>query len=117
MEVLLEDIKRTLGAKHIYLPGSAEQARFANKNNRDVLKATMESEVDVDELGAGVRGLGIVDSAVDVRSAIRSVPLIRPQGSTWGRSESDKENLPLLRSRTIDHKEGREGPLGMAGVP
>ncbi|RAR10551.1 ATP binding protein [Stemphylium lycopersici] len=66
MEVLLEDIKRTLGAKRIYLPGSVEQTLYAAKRARRT-----DGVVD---LGERVQGLGIVDSAVDVREALGSGP-------------------------------------------
>ncbi|KAF1838459.1 hypothetical protein BDW02DRAFT_415096 [Decorospora gaudefroyi] len=80
MEVLLEDIKRTLGAKRIYLPGSAEQMHFVAKKAARHGNAAAE----VDDLGSRVRGLGIVDSAVDVRSALGSGP---PNASPiWSRA-------------------------------
>ena len=60
MEVLLEDIKRTLGAKRIFLPGSREHDELWGKCGEKM----------VDEVAGRVRGLGIVDSAVDVREAM-----------------------------------------------
>ena len=121
MEVLLEDIKRTLGAKRIYLPGSSEQKLHMNRKNKNAIRERPE----VDDLEMGVQGLGIVDSAVDVRSQGGSAPtngvwarggrLSLPPLNTNG--ESDKENLPVLRSRIMKVKEGRDGQLEMAVVP
>ncbi|RMZ69819.1 het-s domain [Pyrenophora seminiperda CCB06] len=59
MEVLLEDIKRTLGAKRIYLPGSREHELWERSSSV------------ISEMADGVRGLGIVDSAVDVREKVK----------------------------------------------
>jgi hypothetical protein len=36
MEVILEDIKRTLGAKHVYLPGSKEDEAFRASSSEKV---------------------------------------------------------------------------------
>jgi hypothetical protein len=120
MEVLLEDIKRTLGAQRIYLPGSAEQSRWASKGRKE------KAKVGVEDLEMGVQGLGIVDSAVDMR-ALGTAPAgaghMRNGGrmnfSPVGRSrgDSDKENLPVLRSRIMRVKEGRDGAFEMAVVP
>lgn len=110
MEVLLEDIKRTLGAKRIYLPGSTEQARFANKRNTHALKST--DSADIEKLECSVQGLGIVDSAVDVRSSLTGPAEPRgPPSSMWigggsGGGDCEKENLPPLRSRIMKIKEG-----------
>jgi hypothetical protein len=131
MEVLLEDIKRTLGAKRIYLPGSAQQTLFANKSHHQPsAKATIKSpsgaSTDVDDIDIGVQGLGIVDSAVDMRSSLSTAPPQGSPGGVWmhnGRlnfpsgSESDKENLPAMRSRIVKVKEGRGGGLEMAVGP
>ncbi|KAJ4356736.1 uncharacterized protein N0V89_004772 [Didymosphaeria variabile] len=106
MEVLLEDIKRTLHAKHIYLPGSAEEARHLARTQKHALKADSR----VEELEVAVEGLGIIDGCVPPppppprRSRI---PLLGTSG------ESDKENLPVLRSRVIKVKEGMSGQLEM----
>ncbi len=122
MEVLLEDIKRTLGAKRIYLPGSAEQRLFMNKKN----KHCNRERAEVEDLEVGVQGLGIVDSAVDMRSQIGSAPSSNGGWTRLGRpslpplttnGESDKENLPVLRSRIMKVKEGVNGQLEMAFVP
>jgi hypothetical protein len=119
MEVLLEDIKRTLGAKRIYLPGSAEQTEYLAKVSRHALKHDATAEVD--DLGSRVQGLGIVDSAVDVRSTLGSGPPSAP--AMWSRAsrmslersgESDKENLPGLKSSIMRLKEGRDGGLEMS---
>ncbi|KAI8938479.1 hypothetical protein NX059_004371 [Plenodomus lindquistii] len=133
MEVLLEDIKRTLGAKRIYLPGSTEQAAFERKR---VSRAARGGEGGVvDELGRGVQGLGIVDSAVDVRESLGEAAAAErrgPPSSMWvggggggvsgsgaaGVAECDKENLGALRSRIMKMKEGREGRVEVvAAVP
>ncbi|KAF1951344.1 hypothetical protein CC80DRAFT_496162 [Byssothecium circinans] len=127
MEVLLEDIKRTLGAKHIYLPGSIEETRHIMRRNKVTIKDKDESRVE--ELEVGVEGLGIMDSHGPVgtsplqtqtsgsglpsplrRSRIGALPMLNTG------SESDKENLPVLRSRVIKVNE-RAGQLEMVGVP
>jgi hypothetical protein len=120
MEVLLEDIKRTLGAKRIYLPGSAQQKLAAKTGTWGV-----KSSADVDDLEMSVQGLGIVDSAVDVRSALSTAP--SSTSGVWMRNgtlnfprtggESDKENMPTMRSRIVQVKEGRDGGLKVAVVP
>jgi len=114
MEVLLEDIKRTLKAKRIYLPGSSEEARFHARYKKAILG---KEDSAVEELECAVEGLGIVDSAVDITQAMaaRRSRLGLPPLTTSG--ESDKENLPVLRSRVIKVKEGRGGQLEMVGVP
>lgn len=115
MEVLLEDIKRTLGAKHIFLPGSVEEAKYLARISEHTIKEKDDSRVE--ELETGVEGLGIVDSAVDVTptAPARYSRLGLPRLNTSG--ESDKENLPVIRSRMIKVKEGRTGHLEMVGVP
>lgn len=119
MEVLLEDIKRTLGAKRVYLPGSAEEAKYLARVHRHAIKDKEDSRVE--ELEVAVEGLGIVDSAVDMTQAqpasasSRRSRLGLPMLNTSG--ESDKENLPVIRSRMIKVKEGRAGQLEMVGVP
>jgi len=119
MEVLLEDIKRTLGAQRIYLPGSAEQNRHRARR-----------VADVSDLEERVHGLGIHDSAVDMRSTLSTAPPSSSSPGVWmnaarinfppmnavGGAESDKENLPALRSRIVGVKE-RGGGLEMAVVP
>ncbi|KAL5402453.1 hypothetical protein PMIN03_010646 [Paraphaeosphaeria minitans] len=98
MEVLLEDIKRTLGAKHIYLPGSAEEVR----HRAHVQKHALKSDGRVEELEVAVEGLGIVDARVapppPPPRRIR-LPLLAVNG------EGEKENLPVLRSRVMRMKE------------
>ncbi|KAH7377753.1 hypothetical protein BKA66DRAFT_156338 [Pyrenochaeta sp. MPI-SDFR-AT-0127] len=121
MEVLLEDIKRTLGAKRIYLPGSSEQINYINK----MTSYAVGDRAKIDELEMGVQGLGIVDSAVDMRSQLGStspsggwtragIPGLSPLNTT---GESDKENLPVLRSRIMKIEEGRHRQLEMGVVP
>ncbi|CAO2652178.1 Nn.00g004610.m01.CDS01 [Neocucurbitaria sp. VM-36] len=132
MEVLLEDIKRTLGAKRIYLPGSTEQALYnSTQKDRQSIKAHSRAHAEVEDLEMGVQslGLGIVDSAVDMRSHLSSAPPSASSAGAWLRGgqqvlpvvntsgESDKENLPVLRSRIMKVKEGRDGQLEMAVVP
>ncbi|OAK93984.1 hypothetical protein IQ06DRAFT_382393 [Phaeosphaeriaceae sp. SRC1lsM3a] len=127
MEVLLEDIKRTLGAKRIYLPGSAQQNLLANTKAGISNKAICAAGSDMDDLEASVQGLGIVDSAVDVRSTLSTAPP-SSSGGVWMRngsrlnfpgpgSESDKENHPVLRSRIMKVNQGKNGGLEMAIVP
>jgi hypothetical protein len=130
MEVLLEDIKRTLGAKRIYLPGSAQQTQFAAKAGSKAVKAIGSGScTDIDDIESGVHGLGINDSAVDMRSTLSTAPPSGSSGGVWmrnsrlnfpavnGGSDSDKENLPTMRSRIMKVKEGRDGGLEMAVVP
>lgn len=115
MEVLLEDIKRTLNAKRIYLPGSFEEARHISRMQKLAAKA----ENRVEELEVAVEGLGIVD--VPVTGVPPPPPPPRRSrmslmnGGMSG--ESDKENKPVLRSRVIKVKEGMSGQLEMVGVP
>ncbi|KAF2032083.1 hypothetical protein EK21DRAFT_61795 [Setomelanomma holmii] len=134
MEVLLEDIKRTLGAQRINLPGSAEQTLYATKSRSEAkraIKSSSGASTEVDDLEVGVQGLGIVDSAVDMRSAFGTHPSSGAAGGVWMRNgtlnfpqtngnsagDSDKENLPALRSRIMKVKQGRDGGLEMAVVP
>jgi hypothetical protein len=133
MEVLLEDIKRTLGAKRIFLPGSTEQLLYASKKHRNLIQSDAHNDVDELEVGVQSLGLGIVDSAVDMRSQLGSAPPNGPPAGSWMRSaatrqnlqtrnasgESDKENvnMSVLRSRIMKVKEGRSGGLEMAVVP
>ncbi|KAF2715473.1 hypothetical protein K504DRAFT_457635 [Pleomassaria siparia CBS 279.74] len=120
MEVLLEDIKKTLKAKRIYLPGSAEEAKYFTSCKKTRALLSKENNL-VEALELGVGGLGIVDSAVDMAyaqshvSGARRSRLELPPFTTSG--ESDKENLPVLRSRMIKVNEGRGGHLEMVGVP
>ncbi|KAH7392361.1 hypothetical protein DE146DRAFT_138260 [Phaeosphaeria sp. MPI-PUGE-AT-0046c] len=129
MEVLLEDIKRTLGAKRIYLPGSVQQNLFTTKASKKALCSTGPTVGgDMDDLEASVQGLGIIDSAVDVRSTLSTAPPSSSSGGVWMRngsrlnfprpgSESDKENHPVLRSRIMQVNQGKNGGLEMAIVP
>jgi hypothetical protein len=124
MEILLEDIKRVLGAKRVFLPGSAEQTLFAGKR-------TLPAPQTVEDLEMGVQGLGIVDSAVDMRTSFGTGPTSGEPSGVWMRNarmnfpamnatsgnESDKENLPVLRSRYMKVKEGRDGGFQMAILP
>ncbi|CBX96056.1 hypothetical protein LEMA_P032080.1 [Plenodomus lingam JN3] len=106
MQVLLEDIKRTLGAKRIYLPGSTEQALSTPERNTQALEST--EHMDVESLERGVQGLGIVDSAVDMTSSFsKSAEPRSPPSSMWiggggGDAECEKENLTGLRSRIMN---------------
>ncbi|KAJ4315819.1 hypothetical protein N0V94_005771 [Neodidymelliopsis sp. IMI 364377] len=119
MEVLLEDIKRTLGAKRIYLPGSDEQTLFTSNRNKRAIQAS-----SVRDLESAVQGLGIVDShdsAVDMRSAFgsgsstRRSRLVSPVNANGG---SDKENLPgVLKGKAIRVQDGRETLVQMALMP
>jgi hypothetical protein len=80
MEILLQDIKRALGAKRIFLPGSVEEAEYRERvselengnatvgrqrvrereNERETVR--VGSEKGVPELERGVQGLGIVET-------------------------------------------------------
>lgn len=133
MEVLLEDIKRTLGAKRIYLPGSAEQRFWVTKASRNATHTKEDSKIG--ELEISVRGLGIVDEGVvvDGESEGRShsddggeSPVSPGTGPTRSRlgmlhrppiaatnGESDKENLPVLNGRILRGKDERELEMEM----
>jgi hypothetical protein len=120
MEVLLEDIKRTLGAKRIYLPGSTEEIRHIAKMSKHTIKDKGDSRVD--ELEAAIEGLAIVDPSmshtamgVTTSSPLRRSRLGLPLLNTGG--ENDKENVTVLRSRVLKVNERRGGQLGMVGVP
>lgn len=121
MEVLLEDIKRTLGAKRIYLPGSAEQTLFATRQQGQKMAVR---DPTIGDLASAVHGLGIVDShdsAVDMRSAFgsrssgrRSRLDISPLNTS---GESDKENSRVLKGKAMIVKDGRETMVKMAIMP
>lgn len=144
MDVLLEDIKKTLGAKRIYLPGSLEEAKYLSRNHshpnsaehtkRRQIEAGIRAGGKLDDIQIAVEGLGIVDSAVDMTQAVagaqasppaqaqvsptggmRRNRLDLPMLNTGASGESGKENLPVLRSRVIKVQEGRKG-LEMVGV-
>lgn len=130
MEILLEDIKRVLNAKTIYLPGSAEET-FASQASKKAIRSVSEANTEVDDLGSSIQGLGIVDSAADMRSTLGSAPPSGPSAGIWMRNARlefppltassnaapDKENGPILRSRIMKVNEGRDGGLEMAIVP
>jgi hypothetical protein len=121
MEVLLEDIKRTLGAKRIYLPGSAEEAKYMTRINKLALRDNKEDGGRVEELEVAVEGLAIdlgVDGmgvAATVTPASKRSRLGLGMLSTGG--DSDKENLPVLRRSIVKVSEGARGQLEMVGVP
>ncbi|KAF2124317.1 hypothetical protein P153DRAFT_371168 [Dothidotthia symphoricarpi CBS 119687] len=118
MEVLLEDIKRTLGAKRIYLPGSAEQLSHVSKHSKHGIKA--RGEQDVQDLEMRVQGLGLgIDSAVDLRSA---------QGVRAGFGRRSRMEIPPLITSGESERDGRrmmrvpliktpEAKVGVAAVP
>lgn len=124
MEILLEDIKRTLGAKRIYLPGSDEQRAFVRQQQGQ--KKAVRASNTVGDLESAVRGLGITeshDSAVDMRSGLgsgssakRSMLDLSPL-NTSNSSESDKENRGVLKGKAIRVNEGRETMVHMAIRP
>lgn len=118
MEVLLEDIKRTLGAKRIYLPGSAEQLSYISKHNKNATRTRGEPEMQ--GLETRVQGLGLgIDSAVDLRSSQnaraglgrRSRLELSPLTTS---GEPDKENLRMVKSPMIKTPEAK---VGLAVVP
>jgi hypothetical protein len=104
MEVLLEDIKRTIGAERICLPGSAQHVQL---------------DADVEALGMSVQGLGIVDSAVDVRSALPSsssspgVWMHNRTSLNFPASGADKDRL----RRSVVNVRERGGGLEMSVGP
>ncbi|KAJ4290256.1 hypothetical protein N0V90_010471 [Kalmusia sp. IMI 367209] len=110
MEVLLEDIKRTLNAKRIYLPGSVDEAKHIARMQKHAVKDN-KTDNRVEELGVAVEGLGIVDAPLLTPTRRSRLPLLNTS------VDSDKENLPVLRSRVIKVKEGMSGQLEMVGVP
>jgi hypothetical protein len=141
MEILLEDMRRTLGAKRIYLPGSAEEAahharvQLQGMGKRMHALGHAKEDSKMEELGAAVEGLGIVDvdavsspecspveGKFDVDVGVGSsrvlshasthprrsrvgLPLLNTHAHASG--ESDKENKPVMRSAVITVKEGR----------
>jgi hypothetical protein len=115
MEVLLEDIKRTLGANRIYLPGSSEEARYIGQRSRRSRNMIGNEDSLVNELELAVEGLGIMDSGVDRTQApaARRSRVELPHLTTSGDADKD---LGLLRSRVITVKEGRGGQLEMVGA-
>ncbi|KAF2631542.1 hypothetical protein BU25DRAFT_407195 [Macroventuria anomochaeta] len=124
MEVLLEDIKRTLGAKRIYLPGSDEQRAFIRQQQGQ--KKAVRDSTAIGELESAVQGLGIVDShdsAVDMRSAFSSGSSTRRSRldlsplNTSSSGESDKENRRVLKGKAMRVSEGRETMVQMAIRP
>jgi hypothetical protein len=115
MEVLLEDIKRTLGANRIYLPGSSEEAKYIGQRSRRSRNMIGNEDSLVNELELAVEGLGIMDSGVDRTQApaARRSRVELPHLTTSGDADKD---LGLLRSRVITVKEGRGGQLEMVGA-
>lgn len=135
MEVLLEDIKRTLGAKRIYLPGSMEQMAYAARRTRHQPPQQHQhqhQQVDaMADLGDRVHGLGIVDSAVDVREALVSGPppsvnaggmwthrsplLARAAAAAAAQDAADKEGRSVIRSSIVRVPEStRDGGIEMS---
>jgi serine/threonine protein kinase len=117
MQVLLEDIQRTLGAKRIYLPGSAEHAlHAASKKPRGVTTAADDNDGDLAALQARVQGLGIIDSAVDMTALEAPAPRRAGLAGRDVGADSDKENRPVLYGRMGQIK-GRGGKMQMAVGP
>lgn len=126
MEVLLEDIKRTLGAKRIYLPGSDEQRAFVKHQ-----QCQMKKVAGVSDLESAVQGLGISDShdsAVDVTEPFATSRRSRGDAGSAASvgasasanascSESDKENRRVLKGKAMVVNEGRETLVSMALRP
>ena len=83
MEVLLEDIKRTLGAQKIYLPGSEEE-----QNQIIMGQPPTKPELELDcKVPRRKNGFELPD--------IMSLDLT-------GKGEPEKENIPVLGSRLQD---------------
>jgi hypothetical protein len=121
MEVLLEDIKRTLGAERIYLPGSVEQANYLTRMNKLALKDQNKENGRVEQLEVAIEGLAI-DLGNDGMGAPATVsPTARIPRTRMplmsSRGDSDKENIPALRSRIVKVSEGARGQFEMVGVP
>ncbi|KAF2019826.1 hypothetical protein BU24DRAFT_419438 [Aaosphaeria arxii CBS 175.79] len=130
MEVLFEDIKRTLGAERIYLPGSREQASPSVQSVSPAPSYRESESSKVEDLQVAIKRLDL-DSGIDVSSKVGSTSSARasPTRSRFGGTaglpglqpmgkDSDKENLPMLRSsKIINIQESRDGGLEMIGVP
>lgn len=136
MQVLLEDMRRVLGAKTIFLPGSAEHAASLSRttSSPQPILATLQTNnpyyaqarssnvggtTIIDQLGAAVQGLGIVDSSDDAQAGHNMAHLHQHQHchhpppkarrsrlevvipALNSNSDSDKENLNMsvMRSR------------------
>ena len=112
MEILLQDIKRVLGAKRIYLPGSAEEATHLSRvrsaaNGRIIESVPQDSELA--DLESRVEGLGIVDPTTSgaTRSFLphtnpnmntniaSSPPGIGPSSGTSRRSSAPRRSHPV----------------------
>ena len=123
MEILLEDIKRTLGAKRIYLPGSDEQRAFVKHQQGQ--KMAVRASSTIGDLESAVQELGIVDShdsAVDMRSAFdsnssRRSRLDSSSHDTSSSGDSDKENRRVLKGKAMMVTEGRETMVQMTIRP
>lgn len=95
MQVLLEDIKRTLGARKIYLPGSEEEEQQRRRQSQSqviVGQSPTKSEMELGR-GGGV-GVGGRKNGFELPD-IMSLDLS-------GKGEPEKENIPVLRSRLQD---------------
>ena len=87
-------------------------------------RGKQDASVQVDDIEIGVQGLGIVDSAVDMRSTLSSAPPRHGGMWAWPRNEgrigssgdSDKENRPISRSRYMKVVEGRDTQIGVAAA-
>ncbi|KAH7113305.1 hypothetical protein B0J11DRAFT_572774 [Dendryphion nanum] len=139
MQVLLEDIKRTLGAKRIYLPGSVEQKAWVGvgmgmqmQSQHVQHRGTVLQDRKMEDLGIAVEGLGIVDEGVVVdgssegqrsregspprgvsgakRSRLEELGLLGPSG------ESDKENFGGLMRKGLGVGVGGK-QVEVVGVP
>ncbi|KAH7092481.1 hypothetical protein FB567DRAFT_614468 [Paraphoma chrysanthemicola] len=55
MEVILEDIKRTLNAKHVYLPGSKEEKELQGREKLSVMKAEPVSRPPIPGTGIDIQ--------------------------------------------------------------
>ncbi|OCK79230.1 hypothetical protein K432DRAFT_355339 [Lepidopterella palustris CBS 459.81] len=93
MEVLLEDIKRTLGAHKIYLPGSEEEQQNVIEGH--------SPDVCLEEVAVGRKnGFELPDiMSLDLRA----------------KGEPDKENLPMLSRLSVGDSPTRMEFLGRAG--
>ncbi|KAF2745140.1 hypothetical protein M011DRAFT_469851 [Sporormia fimetaria CBS 119925] len=114
MEVILDDIKRTLGARNVYLPGSVEHIQHMAV--RQGHRITLHEENGMQHLEAAVEGLGIVDASegsqqrAPARRSRMQLPPIRTN------AEADKKSMPMLRSAVIKVEE-KGGQLGIVGAP
>jgi len=137
MQVLLEDIRRVLGAKTIFLPGSAEHAASHSRtasspqpilaplhtNNPYYAQArssTGGNATTIEQLGAAVQGLGIMDSNADTHAGHHHAQVMAyqhqhrhhpPPKTRRSRLELVTSNSPPLNANSESDKENMALPV------